>query len=88
MDGLLVVGTRFRQLREEAGVHRSEMASLLDCSPGHVKNVETARDDQQGRHQFSAPKVHRARRILAARLGRDVALEEFTTHAETRRRAA
>lgn len=84
MDGLLVDGPRFRRLREQAGVHRREMATLLDCSPGHVRNVETARVTAEGsleqrkKHQLSAPKVYRARRIFSAHLGREVALEEFT----------
>lgn len=79
MDGRVVDGKRFRSLREQAGLHRTELAGLIGCSGGHLKNVETAADrDFVARNQLSAVLAHRAARVFAQRLGYPVGLDDFT----------
>lgn len=87
MDGRTIHGDRLKHLREQAGLHRRELAELIGCSEGHLKNVENAprqRADRTGRpailhHQLSAVLAHRARTILSKRLGYDITLDDFST---------
>jgi transcriptional regulator with XRE-family HTH domain len=84
MEGRKVHGRQLKLLREQAGLHRRELATAIDCSVGHLKNVELevgrdAKKPESIGHQLSAPKVYRARRVLSEHLGRDVSIDEFTT---------
>ncbi len=87
MDGRTIHGDRLKNLREQAGLHRRELAELIGCSEGHLKNVENAptqRADRNGRpasvhHQLSAVLAHRARTVLSQRLGHEIALDDFST---------
>lgn len=76
MIGRLVKGAWLQALREEADIPREELARLIDCSPGHIRNVETTKDPR--RHQLSGPKVHRIRRAIGERLGREIHIDELT----------
>lgn len=79
MDGREVDGKRYRSLREQAGLHRTEMAAAIGCSSGHLKNVETASDREfVARNQLSAVLVHRSARIFTIHLCRVVDIDEFT----------
>lgn len=84
MDGRVVHGKRLRALREQAGLHRRELAAAIGCSVGHLKNVEieTGRNPHNPTStgdQLSGVLVHRAVRVLTAHLGRAVDIAEFTT---------
>lgn len=81
MDGRLVNGKRFRLLREQAGLHRDELAELIGCSRGHIRNIETSGVSR--RHQPSAVLVYRFRGICAERLDREVSLDEFSDEVDT-----
>lgn len=79
MDGRRIDGKLLKLLREQAGLEREQLAALIGCSAGHLKNVETAIGDRaKARHQLSAVKVYRALRALAVALGRPVALDEIS----------
>jgi transcriptional regulator with XRE-family HTH domain len=77
----MVVGGKLRLLREEADLDRAKMATLIGCSEGHLRNVESNRNDI-ARHQLDGRKVFRISRILTRRLEREVSIDEFTTETE------
>lgn len=80
MRNTIVQGRRLRLLREQAGLHRRELAEKIGCSTGHLKNVEIERGasgDRPG-DQLSAVLVYRAARELSRALEREVTIEEFT----------
>ena len=89
MRGRTVVGERLQLLREEADLHRTALATELEISPGHLKNVELATPPGSP-SQLSGQKVFRLARILSEKLGREVSIDEFTelTGAEDERAAS
>lgn len=80
MDGRKVHGKQLRLLREQAGLHRRELADAVGCSAGHLKNIEIETDAD--RNQPSAVLVHRILRVLAPQLGRVIDLDEFSSPAD------
>jgi transcriptional regulator with XRE-family HTH domain len=89
MRGRTVDGARLQLLREEADLHRTALAAELQISPGHLKNVELCTPPGSP-SQLSGQKVFRTAKILSAKLGREVRIEEFTqlTGAEDERAAS
>lgn len=65
-------GRDLRSLREEAGLYRYELAELIKCKPGYLRNVECAYDEP------SAVVAHRLTRVLTERLGRVITLDDFS----------
>lgn len=76
----MVHGKQLRLLREQAGLHRGDLAANVGCSVGHLKNIELETD--KDRNQPSAVLVQRILRVLAAHLGRPVDVDEFSTTAD------
>jgi transcriptional regulator with XRE-family HTH domain len=83
----MVVGGKLRLLREEADLTRAKMATLIGCSDGHLRNVESNRNNI-ARHQLNGAKVFRISRILTRRLHREVNIDEFTTEVDGEMRHA
>lgn len=86
MDGRFIIGGQVRALREQAGLHRREVAAALGCSEGHWKNIEI--ETVPGRNQPSAVLTHRFLRLVSTALDRPVSIDEISRPAETRRKRA
>lgn len=83
MDRQVIDGKRYRSLREQAGLHRTELANLIGCSVGHLKNVEigVAGSAFAARNQLSAVLRHRSARVFTQKLGYPVTVDDFTVAA-------
>lgn len=89
MQGRTVQGRKLRQLREQADLRVRELAELVGCSPGHLKNIESATDDDRVKaNQPSGILVHRLLRVLGTRLGRVLSIEDVTAPDDAPRAAA
>jgi len=90
MDGQVIDGKRYRNLREQAGLHRTELAGLIGCSAGHLKNVEigVVGSAFAARNQLSAVLSHRSARVFTQRLGYPVSVSDFTVAAAAANGAA
>lgn len=72
MDGRKIRGRDLKALREEAGLSRSQLAVLIQCSEGHLRNLE------MWGYEPSAVMAHRLRRQLSKALERNITLDDFT----------
>jgi predicted transcriptional regulator len=72
MDGRKIRGRDLKALREEAGLSRSQLAVLIQCSEGHLRNME------MWGYEPSTVLAHRLRRQLSKALERPVSLDDFT----------
>lgn len=64
-------GQRLRLLREEADLPLEQLARLADCSPGHLRQIET------GYRQPSPRLARRILRALTVTLKREISADEF-----------
>ncbi len=72
MDGRKVRGRDLKALREEAGLSRAQLAVLIECSEGHLRNLE------MWGYEPSTVMAHRLRKCLGKALERTVTLDDFT----------
>lgn len=73
MRGRHFSGHAFRSLRERSGLRARDLAPLVGCSHGHIRNIESSGD------QPSDLLVHRFIRVLTEHLGSEVTVDDLST---------